>query len=107
MWGGELEVVLTDGTMLIFQLWHHFHDNDGDDWKPSPEELANAWDIKFVAVDKSEKNLQSSAWHLFLVNGHYYVSKIGTFANARPQDKLIESIKDGSWKGDPDIWCLV
>src|SRR5690348_16160971 len=38
MWEAEMEVKLIDGLRLIFYFWHHFHDDDGEEWYPSQKQ---------------------------------------------------------------------
>lgn len=109
MWEGEMEVTLNEGAKVTFHFWHHCHDDDGSDhWFPSDKELANMWRAKFVPVGP-EANSKSvdACWHSFYVGDHIYVSKIGTFHGKRTEEEILAKIRDGSWKEDSDLWCIV
>ena len=108
MWEAEMEVILTDGLRFIFYFWHHFHDDDGDEWSPSEKQLDAAWSTKFVPKTQSPTSkLTDAYWHTFYKDGHVYISKKGTFGGKRIKEEIIQEITDGSWESDPDLWMLI
>jgi hypothetical protein len=110
MWDGKLEVTLNSGATVSFQFWHHCHYDDGSaTWTPSQSTLNEWWRPTFVPIGpEPDSKCVDANWHTFYVDNHVYVSKIGTFSSSSRKKKyIIESIKNGSWKDDSDLWCIV
>ena len=109
MWDGAMEVTLKEGAKVCFDFWHHCHDDDGSDsWVPSDKDLDHMWHPKFVPVGpEANSKLVDAYWYCFYVGEHIYVSKLGTFDGLLTKTEIIGKIKDGSWKEDSDLWCII
>lgn len=109
MWDGRTEVTLKTGAKVNFEFWHNCDDDDGsDDWVPSEKQLARMWRPKFVPIGPETNSRRVDAsWHTVSVGDHIYVSKLGTFSHGRTKEGIIESIRNGSWEHDSDLWCIV
>ena len=108
MWESQKEVTLKGGAVVHFYFWHHFHGDDGSDasynWICSEKRLTTIWRPRFVPIspEPGTKSVDAS-WHLFSVDGHFYVSKLGTFSSIRDENEIIKKIQDGSWNEDADL----
>lgn len=108
MWEGGMEVLLKNGLKVIFQMWHHCHDDDGESWYPSQTMLDSFWTTQFVPSERSaSSNLVDACWHSFKVGSHFYISKTGTFSNVRDRNSIIQSVQDDTWGYDSDLWRLI
>lgn len=108
MWDGELEIKLLDGTRIVFDMWHNFCYDDGDDWYPEQKELDAAWRPKWVPSELSPKaQLLDGVWHTIYVDDHIYISKEGTSFGKRNTEEIKTKIRDGSWEQDKDLYMLV
>mgnify|MGYP001191125017 CR=1 FL=1 len=110
MWSGKKTVYLTDGRTFKFEMWHNFHEDPGtNDWKPTKNELDDAFFLKFINIDG---DLYDKSWHTIYHNDHYYGTKKGFFGLGMEKERLvlaeqIEKIKNGSWREDPDIYFVI
>ena len=105
MWDGEMKATLVDGTMIICDIWHHCHDDTGNDWYPSESELDSMWSVKNISDDSGK--FYDTYWNTFVWDGHWYLSKLGTFDRKRSKEEILAAIKDGSWVNDPDLKLIV
>lgn len=110
MWEGKSEVILKNGLKLIFYFWYHFgQDDDSKDWFPSEQLISDANRPQFVPqTPSSDAKLVDATWRLFNHDNHYYISKNGTFElGEERRNEILQSLKDGSWVSDSDLWQLV
>ena len=104
MWEAKIEVHLKNKKRCRFYMWNHFYDDDGSvDWRPTDADVRKYMHCKFAPFD--ENKLFDACWHMVLCDGKYYVSQKGWFGyeNKNNFRKIIQSIKNGTWKEDPDI----
>jgi hypothetical protein len=107
MWEAKYEVTTKNDEKYIFKMWNHFFEDDGSlEWKPSIEDIRKHMYCQFVPRGKG---LVSHSWNSVLVNNIYYTSKKGFFGyeNRTYQKEMIEQIKNGTWKENPDIEMLL
>lgn len=108
IWEGELKVILKSGLKCIFSFRHHFYEDRNDGWRPRHCVLSLLWVPKFVPRSSLPPiRYVDASWHMIRVNDNFYISKIGMFYGVRDKEILINSIQNGSWKHDNDIWCLI
>ena len=107
MWEGRMEVFLTNGTKVSFSLHHHFHCDIGGDWTPTEQELLYAWRPCFIPSTPEPGCKRVDAyWYSMYVGDHIYITATGFFETDN-KSELIESIENGTWEQNPDIWRIV
>jgi len=108
MWSGKVNLVLKNNQMYIFDLWHHFFEDDGKNWKPSNKQLESLWRAKFVKFNEKTNPLDAT-WHLLYTKKHIYMTEKGFFPNfdEKQKDEIIKKIKSGEWKTDKDIKLII
>lgn len=107
MWEAEYEVITNEDKMFVFNMWHHFFEDDGSKkWKPSITDILKYMRCQFVPCGNT---CVSHSWHSSLVDGVYYTSKKGFFdyKNRHYQEEVIKQIKNGEWETNPDIELLL
>lgn len=108
MWEGELEVTTKDNLHFVFFFWHHYHNDTGGDWYPSKEMLDSIWCVKWIPQERSPTTeLVDANWHKIHIDDRIYISKKGFFGNDKRCNQIKQSIKDGTWEQDDDIWLLI
>jgi len=109
MWTAEMIVVLKHELKIKFALWHHFNEDDGESWTPSQELFEKFLEPTFIPVKRSRSSkLVDAYWNLISVDGHFYVHREGIMnTDEDDREEIHDSIKDGSWKQDSDLWMLI
>ena len=108
MWKGDMEVTLVTGAIVGFTFYHFCYDDTGGDWYPSEEKFTNMWSPSLVPLGPEAGSERVDAtWHAFYVGDHVYISKLKCFHEKCSGGQIITSIEDGSWKDNPDLWCIV
>lgn len=110
MWSGKKTIFLTDGRTFKFEMWHNFDEDPGTkDWKPTKEELDDAFFLKFINIDGE---LYDKSWHTIYYKDHYYGTKKGFHGLFGNKEKIArteanQKIENGSWREDPDIYFVI
>jgi len=107
MWEAKYEVTTKDNKTYTFAMWHHFNKDDGSpEWKPSIEDIRKY--MFCTSVPRGDGQVDHT-WNSVLVDNTYYTSKWGFFGhkNRNYQKEVIEQIKNGTWKENPDIEILL
>tara|TARA_Y100000591_G_C21283303_1_gene428387 strand:+ start:23 stop:442 length:420 start_codon:yes stop_codon:yes gene_type:complete len=105
MWEAEIKVEDKDGKIYIFDVWHHFFSDDGSqEWKPSNEVILRIMHCQYVFI--GDKKCSKNGYTI-CVDNTYYTSKRGFFNHRNNREEVIEQIRNGTWKENPDIELLV
>lgn len=105
MWDGNCKVLLKNGYILTFTMFHHYQNDNGDDWKPEHEELYLGFRLQFLYPPNNETGIDAN-WHVIYMGNYICYYPSGWFCSKIDRNTIKSLIMDGTLIQNEDYFII-